>query len=168
VVCDQLVDRTCGRPDTYFDGPVTHHVPFADPYCSELRAAALAAGAGSDLSTVDGGTVVVVQGPRFSTRAESRWFGANGWDVVNMTQHPEAVLARELGICYAGLALVTDYDVGVEGDRPPVSQEEVFNYFGENVHRLLGLLRAALPMVAEVASCHCAGGAGPFSALPRS
>ena len=79
----------------------------------------------------DGGTVVVIQGPRFSTRAESRWFSAAGWDVVNMTQYPEAWLARELELCYANVSLVTDYDVGLEGmpDVPPVSADAAFAVF---------------------------------------
>ncbi len=108
VVPDQLVDRTSGRADTYFDSGGIH-VAFADPYCPTLRAAA------SDLpGVVDGGTMVVIQGPRFSTRAESRWFASQGFTLVNMTGYPEAVLARELEMCYAAIALVTDLDAGIE------------------------------------------------------
>ena len=120
VVCDQLVDRTSGRDHTFFDGPTINHMSFADPYCPELRAAALAAGQAEGITVHDGGTVVVVEGPRFSTRAESAWFASAGWSVINMTQYPEAALARELGLCYATVALITDYDVGVEGV-PPVT-----------------------------------------------
>jgi 5'-methylthioadenosine phosphorylase len=116
VVLDQLVDRTSGRADTYIDGPIVDHVSFADPYCPELSDLLVAAAAGGGHQVHRGGTVVVVQGPRFSTRAESGWYRLAGWDVVNMTQYPEAYLARELGLCYAGLASVTDYDTGVEGD----------------------------------------------------
>jgi 5'-methylthioadenosine phosphorylase len=169
VVCDQLVDRTWGRPDTYFDGPVANHVAFADPYCPELRRVALAAAGRTGMPAHDGGTVVVVQGPRFSTRAESTWFRSAGWDVVNMTQHPEAVLARELGLCYATLALVTDYDTGVEGAEGagPVSQAEVFAFFEENVHRLRDLLVTALPEVPGERGCACAeGGNGIEPVLP--
>ena len=115
VVCDQLVDRTYGREQTFFDGPGANHVSFADPYCSELRAVATAAGRDEGITVHDGGTVVVIQGPRFSTRAESHWYRSAGWQVINMTQYPEAYLARELGICYVSIALITDYDVGVEG-----------------------------------------------------
>ncbi|MGH3849776.1 MAG: S-methyl-5'-thioadenosine phosphorylase, partial [Pseudonocardiaceae bacterium] len=115
VVCDQLVDRTRGRADTYFDGPLMAHVSFADPYCPELRAVLAEAGRQNSITMHETGTVVVIQGPRFSTRAESRWFSTAGWDLVNMTQYPEAVLARELNMCYSGVALVTDYDVGLEG-----------------------------------------------------
>ena len=108
VVPDQLVDRTTGRDDTYFDSGGIH-VGFADPYCPTLRAAA------ADLpGVVDGGTMVVVQGPRFSTRAESRWFANQGFSLVNMTGYPEAVLARELEMCYAAIALVTDLDAGID------------------------------------------------------
>ena len=114
VVPDQLVDRTTGRVQTYFvEGAV--HVPFADPYCPELRRSAIVGGA------VDGGTMVVIEGPRFSTRAESMWHAAQGWSLVNMTGQPEAALARELELCFATVALVTDLDAGVaagEGSVP--------------------------------------------------
>ena len=96
VVCDQFVDRTWGRRDTFFDGPITTHVSAADPYCPSLRRALVEGGRELGITTHDGGTVVVIQGPRFSTRAESRWFSSMGWDVINMTGYPEAYLAREL------------------------------------------------------------------------
>ncbi len=108
VVPDQLVDRTSGRDDTYFDSGGVH-VGFADPYCPTLRKVAAELPA-----VVDGGTMVVIQGPRFSTRAESQWFAGQGFTLVNMTGYPEAVLARELEMCYAAIALVTDLDAGVE------------------------------------------------------
>lgn len=174
VICDQLVDRTRGRDDTYFDGGVVGHVGFADPYCPTLRAALInsarevaGAGAGAPFGVHDTGTVVVIQGPRFSTRAESRWFGQMGWDVVNMTQYPEAVLARELGICYATLALVTDYDVGVEGRDgiEPVSMPEVFRVLGENVEKTRQILFAAIPSIsgpAEACGCRSALDSGPL------
>lgn len=108
VVPDQLVDRTRGRDDTYFDSGGIH-VGFADPYCPTLRAIAA-----RRPDVVDGATMVVVQGPRFSTRAESQWFVRQGFTLVNMTGYPESVLARELEMCYAALALVTDLDAGVE------------------------------------------------------
>lgn len=159
VVCDQLVDRTSGRADTYVDGdaPVAH-VSFADPYCPELRSAALAAaGAVPDTTVHDGGTVVVIQGPRFSTRAESKWFRTNGWDVVNMTQYPEAALARELGLCYSSLALVTDWDAGVEDDpsRPAVTIIDVFAVMKANADKVRDLLFAALATVSLDPGCSC-------------
>lgn len=160
VVCDQLVDRTSGRTDTYFDGDVVNHVSFADPFCPELRAATMTAAASSATTVHDGGTVVVIQGPRFSTRAESVWFRNNGWDVVNMTQYPEAILARELGLCYSTIALVTDWDAGVEGDasRPTVSQADVFAMLEDNAHRVRGLLAATVAEVPHTATCACGDG----------
>ena len=176
VVCDQLVDRTWGRPATFFDGPQTNHLAFADPYCPDLRRALGMAGHGRGASVVDGGTIVVVQGPRFSTRAESRWHRAQGWDVVNMTQCPEAPLARELGLCYATVALVTDYDTGVEdpagaGDgqevvnQEAVNQEAVFAFFQENLDRLRDVLLAAIAAVPFQNDDDCSCAASGF-ALP--
>jgi 5'-methylthioadenosine phosphorylase len=158
VVCDQLVDRTSGRADTYFDGDIVNHVSFAEPYCPELRRAVVEAGAEAETTVHDGGTVVVIQGPRFSTRAESQWFRGNGWDVVNMTQYPEALLARELGLCYASIALITDWDAGVEGDPslPTVTQTDVFAVMEANAHHVRNLLFAALDRVGLEPGCGCA------------
>ena len=118
VVIDQLVDRTWGRADTYHDDPPVHHQSFAEPYDAGLRATLVAAGREIGATVHDGGTMVVINGPRFSTRAESQWFRSMGWHVVNMTGYPEAVLAAELGVPYATIALVTDYDAGVDGQEP--------------------------------------------------
>jgi 5'-methylthioadenosine phosphorylase len=168
VVLDQLVDRTWGRPDTYFNGGVVGHVSFADPYCPELRSVLRTAASTVDVVAHDRGTVVVVQGPRFSTRAESAWFRAAGWEVVNMTQYPEAYLARELGLCYAGLALITDYDTGLEGvdGIEPVTIDVVFEVLRKNVARTRELLFAAIPAVPERAGCSCteALSSGPLGA----
>ena len=156
VVVDQFVDRTSGRPETFHDefheGP--QHLTLADPYDERLRRILVDVGREQGITVHDGGTVVVVNGPRFSTRAESAWFRAQGWDVVNMTQHPEAALAGEAGIPYAGLALVTDHDTGLEGVEgvEPVTQDEVFEIFEANVHRVRDLLVAVAPAaVAAVA-----------------
>jgi 5'-methylthioadenosine phosphorylase len=166
VVLDQLVDRTWGRPDTYVDGPIVGHVSFADPYCPELRQVVVEAASPAGPTLHPKGTVVVVQGPRFSTRAESRWFRAAGWEVVNMTQYPEAYLARELGMCYCGLALVTDYDTGLEGVAgiEPVTMHQVFATLAANVARTRDLLFAALPAIPASPRCHCrdALAAGPL------
>jgi 5'-methylthioadenosine phosphorylase len=158
VLCDQFVDRTRGRRDTFYDGPQTTHVSAADPYCDDLRATLTACARELDIPVAEAGTVVVIQGPRFSTRAESRWFAAAGWDVVNMTQYPEAWLARELGLCYANVSLVTDYDVGLEGmpDVPPVSAEVAFAVFEENLDRLRELLFAAVPRIGPQPEDACA------------
>jgi 5'-methylthioadenosine phosphorylase len=158
VVCDQFVDRTTGREDTFYDGPQTTHVSAADPYCPDLTRVL----AQADPEVRVGGTVVVIQGPRFSTRAESRWFAAAGWDVVNMTQYPEAWLARELELCYVNLMLVTDYDVGLEGmpDVPPVSADMAFEVFSQNLDRLRALLFRAVPKIGPQPECSCASALG--------
>lgn len=153
VVVDQLVDRTSGRAHTYYDDRAVH-VSFADPYCPAARAAALAAARASGIAVHDGGTMVVVEGPRFSTRAESRWYADAGWSVVNMTGHPEAVLARELALCYTALALVTDYDVGVPGV-PAVTADEVFRVFSDNNARLRSLLFSLIPSLPDARACPC-------------
>ena len=153
VVPDQLVDRTSGRVQTYYDRGAVH-VSFADPYCPDGRRTLLDAARRHGVEARDGGTVVVVEGPRFSTRAESRWFADIGGSVVNMTGHPEAVLARELAICYSSIALVTDLDAGVEGEHG-VTQEEVFRVFGENTGRLRELLLDAVTMLPVERSCAC-------------
>jgi 5'-methylthioadenosine phosphorylase len=146
VVCDQFVDRTSGRADTFYDGPEIAHVSAAEPFCPELRGLLVERAGELGIPVRDGGTVVVVQGPRFSTRAESAWFGSAGWDAINMTAYPECHLARELELCYATVAMVTDYDVGVEGEEP-VSAEEVFRVFEENNARLRELLLAVIPEI---------------------
>lgn len=146
VVCDQFVDRTSGRADTFYDGPETTHVSAADPYCPELRTLLVETARELEIPVSDGGTVVTIQGPRFSTRAESRWFQEAGWDVINMTQYPEGYLCRELELCYANISMVTDHDVGVEG-REPVSHEQVVTVFNENNERLRELLFAVVPKI---------------------
>jgi 5'-methylthioadenosine phosphorylase len=157
VVVDQLVDRTAGRAASFHDGPGSppdispvNHVSFADPYDAQLRAIAVAACEAEGVVVHDGGTVVVVEGPRFSTRAESRWYGAQGWQVINMTQMPEAVLATELAVPYAAIALITDYDVGLEGvpGIAPVTMDEVFATLERNadvVRKVLFRAIEALP-----------------------
>lgn len=154
VVPDQLVDRTSGRADTYFDSGGVH-ATFADPYCPTLRTAV------TELpGVVDGGTLVVIQGPRFSTRAESQWFAGAGFGLVNMTGYPEAVLARELELCYAAIALVTDVDAGV-ATGGGVKAADVFAAFGQNIELLKTLVRTAIDGVAAERTCtHCLRHAG--------
>ncbi|MFE3068432.1 S-methyl-5'-thioadenosine phosphorylase [Streptomyces sp. NPDC059247] len=154
VVPDQLVDRTAGRAQTYYDTGAVH-VSFADPYCERGRAAVFKAASERGEDVHDGGVMVVVEGPRFSTRAESRWFAGAGWSLVNMTGHPEAVLARELALCYTSVALVTDYDAGVERGNG-VSQEEVFRAFSANAERLKGLVLETARTLETARDCACA------------
>jgi len=159
VVCDQFVDRTNRRRDTFYDGPVTTHVSSADPYCPTMRELLLREGERLGIPMRSTGTVVVIQGPRFSTRAESRWFSAMGWEVINMTAYPEGYLARELEICYANVSLITDYDVGLTDDPsvPPVSHAEVVQVFEQNNARLRELLFAVIPRLdTEHRDCLCA------------
>jgi 5'-methylthioadenosine phosphorylase len=149
VVPDQLVDRTTSRVQSYVERGALH-VPFADPYCARLRDAL-----GRRPEVTSGGTMVVVEGPRFSTRAESQHYAAQGWSLINMTGHPEAVLARELQVCYAAIALVTDMDAGVEHGEG-VGQEEVFAMFARNVDRLKDLLRTTIADLPDPDGCSCA------------
>lgn len=159
VVVDQLVDRTSARRDTFYDvgsndgthgsdGPVQHQA-FADPYAEPLRRVLVDAGRSIEGITVhDGGTMVVINGPRFSTRAESQWFSSMGWSVVNMTGYPEAVLAAEAGLPYASIALVTDRDAGLaggQGDHEPVSMDLVMAVVARNIDRVKQLIEAAVP-----------------------
>ncbi len=162
VVLDQLVDRTSGRRDTYLDGPTVEHVSFADPYCPELSATLVGAAEDTGVAVWPTGTVVVINGPRFSTRAESRFYRSAGWNVINMTQYPEAYLARELGLCYGGLALVTDYDTGADdGQGDAVTMEAVMAVLSENVVRTRRLLGLAIRALSPDRGCACATGGAP-------
>jgi 5'-methylthioadenosine phosphorylase len=147
VVADQLVDRTSGRAQTFYDGPRTVHVSLADPYDEEMRLVALEQARALGMDVHDGGTVVVVDGPRFSTRAESRSYAAQGWSVINMTAHPEAALCRELEMAAVNLSLITDHDVGVADDPAvaPVTHAEVLATFAANLEALRALILAMVP-----------------------
>jgi len=158
VICDQFVDRTSGRKDTYYDGPITTHISSADPYCPELRRIMYDTCKARGIDVRPEGTVVVIQGPRFSTRSESRWFSSQGWEVINMTQYPEVVLARELEICYVNISLVTDYDVGIEGEAglAPVSADEIIRILNANNARLKDVIFDAVPKIPTERTCSCA------------
>jgi len=156
VVADQVVDRTNGRKDTFYEGPITTHVGFADPYCPQLRPIAIDALRASGITTHEKGTIVVIQGPRFSTRAESKWFQDAGWEVINMTQYPECYLARELQICYVNISLITDYDVGVEGlDIAPVSHAHVMKIFASNNERVKQAIFRIIDAIPPERTCGC-------------
>lgn len=159
VVPDQVVDRTFGRPHTVFDepGPVVH-VAFGDPYCPRGRAALLASDP-HGLSVTDRGTLVVINGPRFSTRAESQWHQAAGWSVVGMTGMPEASIARELAMCFTTACLVTDHDAGVD-EGASVTHAEVIAAFGRHIDQLKALLTDTISRMPphepdESADCDC-------------
>ena len=153
-VPDQIVDRTTGRIQTFYETGGAVHIQFADPYCPSGRAAATGAAREIGWEPVTSGTLVVIDGPRFSTRAESRWYAGQGWTLIGMTGHPEAVLARELALCYTSVALVTDTDAGVE-EGEGVTQEEVFRQFGENVPRLREVVMAAISALPRERTCPC-------------
>ncbi|MFI9559156.1 S-methyl-5'-thioadenosine phosphorylase [Nonomuraea endophytica] len=154
VVPDQIVDRTSGRVQTYYDMGGAVHVFFADPYCPSGRKVAVSAAQTGEWNTVDGGTLVVIEGPRFSSRAESQWFAANGWTIVGMTGFPESILARELALCYTSLSLVTDLDAGVEAGEG-VTHDEVLAFFAQNVARMRTLVADAVKALPEDRTCPC-------------
>ena len=157
VVCDQFVDRTYAREQTFYDGPRVVHISTADPYCPDLRAQAVDVARELRITVHERGTVVVIQGPRFSTRAESKWFSNQGWEVINMTQYPEVVLARELEMCYVNIALITDYDAGLEGQSgiEPVSVSEVVQVMNANNERVRRLIEVLVPRLSGGRTCPC-------------
>jgi 5'-methylthioadenosine phosphorylase len=166
VVLDQFVDRTTGRVGTYHDGgdPVDHdqvgpvtHVAVAEPYCPDLRAATIDQLTAAARPHAPTGTIVVIPGPRFSTRAESRWHAAAGWDVVGMTQAPEVALARELAMCVCGIAMVTDADAGVDGG-DHVTSAQVVEVFAANVAHVKRLVAAVVARADALPgdACTCA------------
>ena len=136
VVCDQFVDRTRGRADTFFDGPIVSHVSSAEIYDPTLRAIAIDVIREHGIPVHERGTVVVIQGPRFSTKAESKWFSDSGWEVINMTQYPEAYLCRELGMAVVNISLITDYDAGVIEGTEVVNALSVLEVFEKNASRI--------------------------------
>lgn len=160
VVTDQFVNRTWGRQDTFYEGPMTTHISPAEPYCPYLRTVAIEVAKQQGITVHEKGTVVVINGPRFSTKAESREFSSHGWEVINMSQYPEGMLARELEICYTNIALITDYDAGLEGqpEIEPVSHQAVMKIFKDNNDRLKNLLFGMIEKidVSRNRECLCA------------
>ena len=136
VVCDQFVDRTSGRADTFFDGPIVTHLSSAETYDPTLRRLAIETIRDHGIEVHDRGTVVVIGGPRFSTKSESKWFSDAGWEVINMTQYPEAWLTRELGMAVVNISLITDYDAGVHEGTEAVNATDVLEVFQANAERI--------------------------------
>lgn len=156
VLTDQYVDRTTGRVDTFFEGPEVVHVSLAEPYCPNLRQ--VAQDSLSDLNETfhPTGTSVVIQGPRFSTRAESQWYQKMGWDVLSMTQHPETALARELEMCVANISFVSDLDAGVPGVQDePVTAGMVWRTVAEGQPRIKAALGEIVSRVPDLSHCAC-------------
>ena len=156
VISDQFIDRTKGRIDTFYDGPIATHVSAADPYCPVMRDLAIKATEENKVTCHKTGTIVVIQGPRFSTKAESKWFTSMGWSTINMTQYPEGHLARELEMCVVNIALATDYDSGLVGDVEPVSHSEVMKVFQANLDNLRKVLFKLIEITPKDRSaCKC-------------
>jgi 5'-methylthioadenosine phosphorylase len=136
VVCDQFVDRTRTRPHTFYDGPIVTHLSSADTYDPTLRALAIRTITDHGIEVHDRGTMVVIEGPRFSTKAESKWFSDAGWEVIGMTGYPEAWLCRELGMAVVNIALITDYDAGIHEGTEAVDARSVIEVFAQNADRI--------------------------------
>ncbi len=158
VVPDQFVNLTWGRDAKWEEGEPFRHLPMGDPYCASMRQLLLSAAREEGVDARDGGTIAVIQGPRFSTKAESKWLAGNGWDVVNMTQYPECYFARESGMCYAALVAVTDYDVGLPSplSMTPQGIEMVLGLFRENVRLTRRILLRAADLADNYTGCRCA------------
>ncbi len=154
IVCDQFVDRTWGREDTYYDDSDAVLVGSARPFCDDLGDAVVRAGRDLGLRVLGGGTAVVTQGPRYSTSAESAWFRAMGWDLVNMVSYPESHLARELELCYVNISLVTDHDVGIAGVGA-VTTQTMARTFAESVDDVRRLLISAIPVIGPQPDDEC-------------
>ena len=155
VFCDQYVNWTNGRADTYFDKENIQHISSAEPYCPQLREIAIKCAEDLGYSIHKKGTVVVIQGPRFNTKAESAFFTRQGWEVINMTQYPEAHLVKELNMCPLNISLITDYDAGLVADCEPVSHEAVMKVFSDNIQKLQKLLFKIVEMTDDNKTCDC-------------
>lgn len=156
VICDQFVDWTDGRKSTFFEGPIVTHPSAAETYCPELRKLAIDTAKELGITVHEQGTVVVINGPRFSTKAESKFFTVQGWEVINMTAFPEAYLVKEADMCPLNISLITDYDAGLVGDVPPVSHGEVIEVFNSNIDNLKKLLFTMIEKIpADNDKCDC-------------
>lgn len=157
VICDQFVDWTDGRKSTIFEGPIVTHPSPAETYCPELRKLAVKTAQELGITVHDKGTVVVINGPRFSTKAESKFFTDQGWEVINMTAFPENYLAKEFDMCPLNISLITDYDAGLVGDVEPVSHHAVIEVFNSNLENLKQVLFKMIESIpAERTICDCA------------
>ena len=157
VICDQFVDWTDGRKSTTIQGPIVSHPSPADLYCPEMRELAISTAKDLGITVHRTGTVVVINGPRFSTKAESKFFTNQGWEVINMSAFPENYLVKEMDMCPLNISLITDYDAGLVGDVPPVSHHEVIQVFNSNLDKLKSLLFNMIEQIPyERKNCECA------------
>lgn len=157
VILDGFIDQTKGRDDTFFDGPTTAHIAGTDPYCQNLRKIATQSCHRLNINVHDQGTVVVVNGPRFSTAAESKFYMNQGWQVINMTQYPEVVLAKEQEMCFLGIALITDWDIGLAatGKIKAVDSQTVIKVFNENLANSRNLIYDIINNLDTKENCAC-------------
>ncbi|MBI2558369.1 S-methyl-5'-thioadenosine phosphorylase [Candidatus Woesearchaeota archaeon] len=153
VFCDQFIDRTTKRASTFYDSDKVCHIPMAEPFCAKLRKILSETAAEMKLGHHKKGTVVTIEGPRFSTKAESHMFRQWNADVINMSTVPEVVLAREAGICYAVIAMATDYDCFMD-DRPAVTIEEILRVMKQNAENVKKLLLEVIPKI-NYQECQC-------------
>lgn len=153
---DQFLNFTNGREDTFYDKNIVAHVSSAEPYCSRLRKSAINSASDAQLNYKSTASVVVINGPRFSSKAESRFFSRQGLDLINMTQYPEVILARELGLCYLGIGIVTDYDAGVIMEAKPVNNSDVIREFGKNVEIVKPFITDIISKLPKERVCECA------------
>ena len=152
VIPDQFIDRTQGRKATFYEEGVVCHISMADPFCPELREILISEAKKLGFPVHPTGTYVCIEGPRFSTRSESKLFRSWGADIIGMTLYPEVVLAREAQICYATIATITDYDVWAD---KPVTAEEVIKTMKENIEKVKKLIMNVIPKIPEERSCEC-------------
>lgn len=156
VLADQFVDWTDGRKNTFFEGPHVQHPSPVDTYCPQLRALAGNIAKELNIPIHQNGTIVIINGPRFSTLAESKFFTQQGWNVVGMTAFPENYLVKELNMCPLNISLITDYDAGLVAGMPPVSHEEVLKVFNGNIDKLKKLLFQMIEQIpSEQTACSC-------------
>ena len=155
LVPDQFVNMTHGRDDSFYHSE-TVHISAAEPYCPELRRLIIEEGKNNGLKIHEKGTSVIINGPRFASRAESDFFRTLG-DIINMTQYPEMMLAREQEICYANISLITDYDTGLKDDPTikPVTIEEVLRVLNENNEKIKKLIFDMVPKIPDERKCVC-------------
>ncbi len=159
VLFDQFVNMTYGRQDTYFDKNLVAHVGMAEPYCESMRKSASRIMDEMDIAYHGNGTALVINGPRFSSKAESRFFSSQGFETINMTQYPEVALAREKALCYLGIGIITDYDAGLEGRKEvkPVTVGEINRVFGQSIEKAKELItKLAKEVSVQRSDCRCA------------
>lgn len=157
VICDQFVDQTKHREETFYSGPKIAHISCAEPYCPQLRKLAIDCCRELVISHHEKGDVVIIEGPRFTSRAESYWYQKSGFEVINMTQYPEVVLARELEMCYVNISLITDYDAGLIGREhiKPVEAAAVIKIFNDNLERVKSLIKEMIKKMPQERECSC-------------